>query len=467
MSAKINRIRARTQNLILGSVTGTIVGVNLRIIFQRVGATDLIWMMFFLLGPAIGYLSGKERERIENLKQEKSLLKENLDKIQESLKKSTQKYKLLVEQANEAIFLTSAQGKILLFNQALALLTGYSKEQLKKMNISQLNNHEKNDIKERKLWLDNGFSRSEERWRKKDGTHVLMDISSKWIRVANYQLILHVARNIQNRSEAARQRYILDMIELARNSVIEEAFRLKSILNRIFNPINKTVLRMNAFKEKYKQDAEDFGKIATMWKNAEDIFSFLASKVKRDLFTSPGTWDLNNVILEELHYLNFLFGEQDIVVKTSLNQGLPAVEGYGKDFSVVLGSVLKAAVKSTASADNGTLDISTRLFDNDITVEISMTGSGDFYKNLNEIFDPLGLIGTADSPEGGGMILCQQVGEKLEAKFDTGNKGEKVFTIRIHLPAAKQLNPLSAEQEARLRNASGGLNGDPNDSLII
>ena len=160
MSAKINRIRARTQNLILGSVTGTIVGVNLRIIFQRVGATDLIWMMFFLLGPAIGYLSGKERERIENLKQEKSLLKENLDKIQESLKKSTQKYKLLVEQANEAIFLTSAQGKILLFNQALALLTGYSKEQLKKMNISQLNNHEKNDIKERKL-----FSFSSRGWK--------------------------------------------------------------------------------------------------------------------------------------------------------------------------------------------------------------------------------------------------------------------------------------------------------------
>jgi len=465
MPSKINRLRARTQNLILGSVTGTVVGINLRIFFQRLGATDLIWMLFFILGPTIGYLSGKERERIESLKQEKSALKENLEKIQESLKKSTQKYKLLVEQANEAIFLTSSQGKILLFNQALALLTGYSKEQLKRMNLSQLKSTEEDDVLNQKMWLDNGFSRSEERWKKKDNTYVLMDVSSKWIRVANHQLILHVARNIQSRSEAQKKRYIQEMADMAKLNVMEEAKKQKAILNKILNPINKTVLRLNAFKEKYSSDAPALEQIEVMWKNAGTTFSGIAGKVKRDLLRGTDNWDINNVIMEELHYLNFLFGDKDLVVKTSLAQELPPVQCVGRDLSVVLGSILKAAIKSCADSDGSAVNVSSRLFDEAITVEVKLSGTDDFYKNLNEIFDPLSMLGHSASEEGGGMLICRQIGEEFNAQIDAGIKDDKSFAVRLRIPAARKIQTLSDIQENRIENRS--VTTDEDNSLII
>ena len=75
MKKKNSKLGAVTQNVILGSITGIMVGYNLRMIFSRIGTTDLIWIMFFLMGPVLGYLSGKERQRLEKLKNEKLKLK--------------------------------------------------------------------------------------------------------------------------------------------------------------------------------------------------------------------------------------------------------------------------------------------------------------------------------------------------------------------------------------------------------
>jgi len=456
MPSQVNKLRARTQNLILGSVTGTVVGFNLRFLFQRMGATDLVWIMFFVLGPAIGYLSGKEREKFENLRQEKTALIENLDKIKETLRKSTQKYKLLVEQANEAIFLTTAQGKILLYNQALSLLTGYSKEKLKNMNMAQLTAHEKNAITERKLWLDNGFSRSEERWKKKDGTCVLMDVSSKWIRVANHQLVLHVARNIQKRSEAQKQRYIKEMMDLAQLQVGEEAKRLKAILGTLLNPINKTVRRLSAFRDKYTEDAAEFDKMGAMWQNAAQTFAHLSDKVQRDLFQSANSWDLNTIVLQELYYLNFLFDDKNLVVNTSLAKELPMVRGTGSDFSAVVGSLLKAAIRAGSQSKKGRVSVSTRTFDNQVTAEIGLSGTNGFYKQLNAIFDPLSVINPVQSEEGGGMVVCREIGRGFDVRIDAGIKDDKSFSVRIHVPAARKYQAMSEEQEQRINNKESG-----------
>ena len=90
MNLMSNRIKPVVQNVILGSVTGVMVGINLRTLFLRVGGTDIVWPLFFILGPAIGYFSGKERERFEKLKKEKQDLEENLNKIHTDLKNSKQ-----------------------------------------------------------------------------------------------------------------------------------------------------------------------------------------------------------------------------------------------------------------------------------------------------------------------------------------------------------------------------------------
>ena len=71
-----SKLSAVTQNVIIGCVAGLIIGYNLKYIFNSIGASDLLWLMFFVIGPLVGFLSGKERQRYEKLRKVKRKPKE-------------------------------------------------------------------------------------------------------------------------------------------------------------------------------------------------------------------------------------------------------------------------------------------------------------------------------------------------------------------------------------------------------
>lgn len=59
------------QNLILGTVTGVMVGINLRAIILSGGEATWAWVTFFLIGPLFGLFSGIERARMEKKRLER------------------------------------------------------------------------------------------------------------------------------------------------------------------------------------------------------------------------------------------------------------------------------------------------------------------------------------------------------------------------------------------------------------
>jgi F0F1-type ATP synthase assembly protein I len=60
------------QNTLLGFVLGIMVGINLKVIYSRIHGPAFVWISFFVIGLAIGFLSGLERHRIEKQKRKKS-----------------------------------------------------------------------------------------------------------------------------------------------------------------------------------------------------------------------------------------------------------------------------------------------------------------------------------------------------------------------------------------------------------
>jgi hypothetical protein len=59
------------QNLLLGSVVGIMMAINLRVIIFSEGRATWAWVILFLIGPIFGFLSGLERMRYEKRKEEK------------------------------------------------------------------------------------------------------------------------------------------------------------------------------------------------------------------------------------------------------------------------------------------------------------------------------------------------------------------------------------------------------------
>jgi len=58
------------QNTILGCVLGIMIGIDLRAIILSNGEATWAWIMFFLIGPLIGFFSGMERKKLERRKEE-------------------------------------------------------------------------------------------------------------------------------------------------------------------------------------------------------------------------------------------------------------------------------------------------------------------------------------------------------------------------------------------------------------
>jgi PAS domain S-box-containing protein len=119
-------------------------------------------------------------------------------KVEEQIIKSEQKYRSLIEQASDPIFVTDFKGNFVDVNASLCNIFGYTKEELLKMNISSL--IEPAQLKERPLMFDelaNGnHLLSTRRAMRKDGSLVEVEAN---VKKTDDTHIMVIARDITER----------------------------------------------------------------------------------------------------------------------------------------------------------------------------------------------------------------------------------------------------------------------------
>jgi PAS domain S-box-containing protein len=437
MTEAVARWNAVTQNVILGSITGIAVGINLKILFQRIGGIDLVWILFFILGPAIGYFSGKERERIEELKEEKESLEDNLSKLEVNLRKSDTRYQLLVEHANDAIFLTTMGGKILLFNEAFALLTGFRKGELNQMNISQIRVENQNHENDQKSWFDNGFCRYEEKWKNKNGDQILLEINARWIRFGEHRLILHVARDIL----AERGMNEEDMIQALRfhqeSRLLESAMLQKGIFTRLMQPLVNAAGVMEKMVKKHPEEKESLASSVGEITKTRTAVADLPAKVSRDLNPSLSRWNVHEIIRQEIVQAETVAGVKGVSKKVSLASGSPIVFGLGKDFSLAFGALFKAIFEAFADSNRKELLIATKAAEGQILIEIQAADVPKFNDRVCRILDPL-----ADSKGSvrhePGMSVFKLLFNSLDATMEVKKGDGKELFITIGIPTVSE-----------------------------
>jgi len=119
------------ENTLVGTIMGTLVGVMLRGYLRNLGNLNLDWVIFVLIGLAIGIFSGFERERKVCLQQsEKELVKEIRESSKE-LQKSEERFKDLFERANDIIFTLDTESRFVEINSKFEDILGYRREEWK------------------------------------------------------------------------------------------------------------------------------------------------------------------------------------------------------------------------------------------------------------------------------------------------------------------------------------------------
>ena len=122
-------------------------------------------------------------------------------KAEDALKESEKKYRSLIEQAADAIFLADEKTNFIDVNPSACKLLGYSREELLTMNIS--NTYSPEELKKNPLrWnllLANKAMMNETKLRRKDGSEIPVEINSKILDDGRYQAIV---RDITERKKA-------------------------------------------------------------------------------------------------------------------------------------------------------------------------------------------------------------------------------------------------------------------------
>ncbi len=439
MRQKTEKLNAVIQNVIIGSLTGGFVGFILKSIFDRVGGVELVWILFFMLGPIIGFLSGKERMRLERLKSEKLNLEKNLDKIQDALNTSTKKYRLLVERANDAIFLTSEEGKFLLFNQATCLLSGYNKEELKNMSLSQLEFEENGNDSLQKAWLDNGVCRYEERWKNKNGSPTFVDISAKWIQFSTYRLILYIARDIQKKRESNTKK-MTDNIQFYQYNKLSEITQVHQGYHRhVLGLLSNTIHKIHDLKKSHPGLLNHFSPLLTEWEQTQKSLEMLSLKNARDLSTSPAQWNPNEMIMEELYCLEFLTDSDEFIARTTLDPKIPTIFIKGKNFSLVFEIIFQSILNAMNGFAQKEVHILTRQLDNNIGIDIRTNHPIAFKEHMIKVINPVVQANNRIAPEHleEEFSVCLTFVESLGMKMNIGHQENDKSIIRIIIPTEK------------------------------
>jgi len=141
--------------------------------------------------------------------------------VEDQLKKSEQKYHSLIEQASDAIYLLDFEGNLTEANESMCEMTGYSREELLKMNIASLIDPEQlktDPVRHATGVMDASIIR-ERRLRRKDGRVFDVEINVKTI--ADNQVLV-IARDITDRKrmEASLRDAELRFRTLAERSMV-------------------------------------------------------------------------------------------------------------------------------------------------------------------------------------------------------------------------------------------------------
>ncbi len=128
------------------------------------------------------------------------------DKYRDDLRKSEERFRILVEQASDAMYLCDDKGKIIEINQHACEDTGYSRDELLEMTIWNLDREfEKEELPairdrlaaKQKLTLERKF------WRK-DGTPVPVEIRIGLLEIQGEELYLGLAPQYQHQVSGGR-----------------------------------------------------------------------------------------------------------------------------------------------------------------------------------------------------------------------------------------------------------------------
>lgn len=422
---------------IFSSDWNLITKINEEQIFRSVRTDALviitIAMLLIILSASITYAIWK-RSRLDFIARTLKIKRER-DQL-------TERYTSLTRYANDIILTMDLDGNLLEVNQRAIDIYGYIQDELLKMNFYDLSFNKSLD---ELSFLNSKGSEDgilfETVHKKKNGLPVPVEISAKYIKHDDTEIILAIVRDNTERKK-------LQTELIAAKERAEENDKLKTIfLANMSHELNTPMSGILGFSEILKQelDKKDHKEMAGLiHKSSKRLSDTLTSILdlsrleSNNVLLDLSTAELNSFIEEIVFLHRHLASDKGLIVNSEKKKEKILIRTDLNILQKILNNILSNAIKFT---ENGEVVVITDSTEVEAKIVIKDTGIGISQPNLEKIFEPFRQAseGSTRLYEGSGigLTITKRFVEMLGGNISIESKIEYGTIVTLSFPLKK------------------------------
>lgn len=369
-----------------------------------------------------------------------NILEQEVKRKTFELKRSEQKYRSLVENAEDIIFTIDYDGNLLSINKYGANFFGKEEEEIIGKNIKDIIHWPNYEIL--LLMIQKVFDTKES----KQITHMInlgereywfnTNLRRLWDEQGNIYAVLGISRDITDRKKMEEHSYYTE--KLASMGTLAAG-----VAHEINNPLTIILGFTDLLIEKTSENTQEYDMLKTIEKQAlnakrvvENLLSFARYKEHKEEKIK-----INDNIENVLAVMNNTLLINKIDVVKNLGDDLMVVKGDAGELQQVFFNIINNAIY--AMQGGGTLTVSTKNDGEWVEVRISDTGCGIKKEHRHRIFDPLFTTKEVGKGTGLGLSVSYGIIKKHNGiiTFETKTKDESEkpgTTFIVRLPVYRE-----------------------------
>lgn len=351
-------------------------------------------------------------------------------------------YKAVFDSAPDGVIITDQQGTILLVNNQVEKLFGYTKKELidQKIELVIPKRFHHEHLYQRNGYVSNPTVRemgaAKELWaNRKDGSEFAIEISLSPIKLKNKTLISAAIRDVTDKKKAESEIATQNKKLQLQNKELEQLTYLAS--HDLQEPLRTLISFSTIIKEEYtgKLDEEFNQYIAFIYQSSnrmQDLVKGLMDYSRIGKVKELATIDCNKVIDEVLSDMSMIIKEKKAQITVSK---LPEIYGYPTEIRLILQNLIGNSLKFTEKGSVPEININGKEENDNWCFSIQDNGIGIDEKKLNKIFKIFRRLHNRNEYEGTGIGLshCEKIidlhGGKIWVDSKLGEGSVFNFTI--------------------------------------
>ncbi|MGI5861848.1 MAG: two-component system sensor histidine kinase NtrB [Myxococcales bacterium] len=342
----------------------------------------------------------------------------------------------LIENANALILAVDRKNEVIVFNRALAQLTGYARAEVIGKNVSNLVPEAARDelgkMFERTL-AGQPATNAEAVLRARGGQEIRVSVSTSAVLTAAGEVegVIAIGQDLSRLRELERR--VVQAEKLASLGQLAAG-----VVHEINNPLTTITMYAEALLQLAPlrgADAADVEKLQRIRESAERILRFARdlTSYARPAEDKPESIDLNAVLEQAARYCEHAFKQAGASLARGHGGTLPAIRGVRANLVQVFVNLLTNACH--AIPRGGQVSVATREASNGVEVEVTDTGPGIEAAHLSRIFEPFFTTKPEGHGTGLGLTIVQSIVEKHGGTVRVSSTVGKGTTFTVWLPA--------------------------------